>query len=61
MYETTQKILKMSFEEFKIYKVPEGWKLIYVSGHGGRTCKSANPKWDRIPYFEMTVTIEEEK
>lgn len=32
MHEIEQKILDMTLDEFKVWEVPKGWKMMYLSG-----------------------------
>lgn len=32
MHEIEQKILDMTLDEFKVWEVPKGWKMTYLSG-----------------------------
>jgi len=61
MYETTQKTITMTLEEFKAWEVSKGWKMTNLNGSLRTSAVSADAKWDRKEYFEIRVTIEKEK
>ena len=59
MYEESeQKVLKMTLDEFKSYKAPEGWKLMYVNG-SSETVRGPG-SLGSYSYIAMRVTIQKE-
>lgn len=56
MYEINQKILNMTFEEFKKWEVPEGYKLAYMSGEEKYGWPDSLDK-----YINIRVILEKEK